>query len=88
MNEKLLEQIDLAIDNCRAVKTQQTKVLRENLKELRIQLTSDVSFHAKDPDFYFKSFDISTESIDLNNNLANILHFLYYYFQIDNTTQK
>jgi hypothetical protein len=88
MNKKLLNQIELALANCKLIKTQQTTILKENLQQLRKQIRAEEILSSKDIQFYFEYLEQKTESVVLNQYLATLLHFLYAYSQIDNTLQK
>jgi hypothetical protein len=89
---KLLETINLALEQSNRLDINQRQGLKQNLTELRSQVISNANLEPKEEEFYFKAFDIQTENIELNKTLNIILKLFCTYLstsiQIDNTLQK
>lgn len=86
MNEKLILQIDEAIDKCQ---TKEFKTLRENLKDLKTSISLMQGINDQTETFYFDQLANQTANPELNTDLNTILHLLCVYIaQIDNSPQN
>jgi hypothetical protein len=92
MNEKLIEQINLAIEKTSLLKREYKIVARQNLTDLRDMIITNHTIDTINETFYINWITEQTPSPELNVELNLLFHlFCNYLFtsnQIDNTMQK
>lgn len=91
MNEKLLFQIDIAIEQSKQLENEIKKSFLINLIELRNIVINKNPLSTQEEKFYFEMASSNTQISELNQSLETILHLLCLYlpkYSIDNTIQK
>ena len=88
---KLLETIDLAITQSENVNLHTKVKLKLSLKSIREQIESNNNLSAKEEEFYFETFHVQTENLNLNETLNTLLSLLCLYLSshpINNSSQN